>query len=49
MTDVGSLAYTQRRAEEEAQKAIMALEPLPNSPYKDALTALANIAVHRKN
>lgn len=47
MAEVGSLAYTQARAEEEAQKAINAIQILPNSPYKDALISLAHHAVKR--
>lgn len=43
-----ALEYTVSRAEEEAQKAINALTVLPDSPYKTALEALANLAVHRE-
>ncbi|MGR5153013.1 octaprenyl diphosphate synthase [Photobacterium swingsii] len=47
MHQAGSLEYTQQRAEEEADKAIAALSPLPESPYKEALVALAHLAVKR--
>ncbi len=48
MQEVGSLEYSRLRAEEEADKAIAALAPLPESDYKEALKALAHIAVRRK-
>ncbi|MGF1725160.1 octaprenyl diphosphate synthase [Photobacterium nomapromontoriensis] len=48
MHDVGSLEYTQQRAEEEAEKAIASLATIPDSDYKAALVALAHLAVHRK-
>jgi octaprenyl-diphosphate synthase len=43
----GSLDYTRARAEEEADKAIRALQVLPQSPYRTALEGLAHIAVRR--
>lgn len=43
----GSLEYTRTRAEEEADKAIAALQILPESPHRIALEALAHIAVKR--
>lgn len=43
----GSLEHTRRRAEEEADKAILALHVLPESVYRSALEALAHIAVRR--
>jgi len=43
----GSLEYTRSRAEEEADKAIAALQILPESPHRIALEALAHIAVKR--
>ncbi|PCS24290.1 octaprenyl diphosphate synthase [Candidatus Enterovibrio escicola] len=48
MNQVGSLEYTQQRAEEEAKKAIHALVPVPESEYKEALKVLALLSVHRK-
>lgn len=48
MHQVGSLAYTRQRAEQEVDKAISALHVLIDSPYKQALIGLANIAAHRK-
>ncbi|MGF1768210.1 octaprenyl diphosphate synthase [Enterovibrio makurazakiensis] len=48
MEQVGSLEYSRLRAEEEAEKAIQALSPIPESPYKEALKALAHLAVNRK-
>ncbi|MFV4845574.1 octaprenyl diphosphate synthase [Edwardsiella tarda] len=47
MQQVGSLDYTRRRAEEEADKAIAALAVLDDSPYKQALIGLANLSVNR--
>ena len=43
----GSLDYTRNRAEEEADKAIAALQVLPESPYRLALEGLAHLAVKR--
>ncbi|KAB7895131.1 octaprenyl diphosphate synthase [Rouxiella sp. S1S-2] len=43
----GSLDYTRQRAEEEADKAISALQVLPESPYRQALEGLAHLAVKR--
>ncbi|MFD2176454.1 octaprenyl diphosphate synthase [Veronia pacifica] len=48
MEQTGSLAYSRERAENEAEKAIQALSVIPESNYKDALIALARIAVDRK-
>ncbi|AMG30941.1 octaprenyl diphosphate synthase [Grimontia hollisae] len=48
MEACGSLEYTRQRAEDEADKAINALAPIPESEYKEALKALAHIAVRRK-
>ncbi|OCQ50549.1 Octaprenyl-diphosphate synthase [Photorhabdus australis subsp. thailandensis] len=47
MKQCGSLEYTRKRAEEEADKAIAALQVLKSSPYKQALVGLAHIAVQR--
>lgn len=47
MKETGSLVYTQRKAEQEADKAINALTVLPDSEYKQALIALAHIAANR--
>ena len=47
MKQTGALTYTQRKAEIEADKAIKALSILPESDYKQALTALAHIAANR--
>jgi octaprenyl-diphosphate synthase len=43
-----AIAYTERRADEEALKAIDALSILPNSEYKEALILLAKFSVQRK-
>ena len=43
----GSLTYTARRAEEEAQLARQALTAIPDSQYKQALLDLAYFSVHR--
>ncbi|MEQ5806504.1 octaprenyl diphosphate synthase [Alteromonas sp. NFXS44] len=47
MSETGALEYTKRCADEETQKAIAALAPVPESDYKQALIALAHIAVER--
>lgn len=47
MQQTGALAYTQKKAEIEADKAINALSILPESTYKQALIALAHIAANR--
>lgn len=49
MEELGSLEYTRQCAEKEAQKAIAALDIIPDSQYKQALHSLALLAVHRKN
>lgn len=49
MQACGSLAYTQQRAEEEADKAIQALSCIQDSPYREALIGLAHLAVHRNH
>jgi len=43
----GANAYTARRAEDEAARAISALAAIPESPYKQALLDLARFSVHR--
>ncbi|WP_413530267.1 octaprenyl diphosphate synthase [Rahnella inusitata] len=43
----GSLEYTRQRAEEEADKAIKALQLLPESVYRSALEGLAHLSVKR--
>jgi len=45
----GAIAYTSRSAQIEADKAIARLAILPDSPYKEALTALAQYAVSRSH
>jgi octaprenyl-diphosphate synthase len=47
MEQTGALVYTQKLAEQEADKAINALSALPESEYKKALIALAHIAANR--
>ncbi|MBG6245743.1 octaprenyl diphosphate synthase [Candidatus Symbiopectobacterium sp. 'North America'] len=47
MQHCGSLEYTRQRAEQEADKAISALQALPPSPFREALEGLAHIAVQR--
>ncbi|WP_286263254.1 octaprenyl diphosphate synthase [Thalassotalea atypica] len=47
MQQTGSLVYTQRKAEQEADKAISALHTIPDSKYKEALISLAHIAANR--
>jgi octaprenyl-diphosphate synthase len=45
----GSIAYTAHRAEQEADLARAALSAIPDSPYKQALEALARFSVHRRH
>ncbi|WDE04905.1 octaprenyl diphosphate synthase [Thalassomonas viridans] len=47
MQETGALAYAQKKAEQEADKAIKALSVLEESEYKEALIALAHIAANR--
>ena len=49
MKTTGSLAYTQKIAETEADNAISALAVLPESEYKEALISLAHIAANRSH
>jgi octaprenyl-diphosphate synthase len=49
LNDSGALEYTKNKAIEEAEKAIAALSFVKDSPYKDALISLANIAVNRSS
>ncbi len=44
-----AIAYTQQLAREEAELAKQALEPLPESPYRQALADLADFSVARTN
>ncbi|MES9906653.1 MAG: octaprenyl diphosphate synthase [Sedimenticola sp.] len=43
-----AIEYTSRLAEEEADKAKAAIAGLPDTPYRSALSALADFAVKRK-
>jgi octaprenyl-diphosphate synthase len=47
MAQTGSLEYTRAKAHEEADKAINELSVVPDSDYKEALIALAHLAVDR--
>jgi octaprenyl-diphosphate synthase len=49
MKQTGSLVYTQRKAEQEADKAINAIAHLPESEHKEALIGLAHIAANRSH
>ena len=49
MKQTGSLVYTQKMAEQEANKAISALSIIPDSQYKQALISLAHIAANRES
>ena len=49
MEQTGSLVYTQKKAELEADKAIAAIAALPDSEHKQALIALAHIAANRSH
>lgn len=46
--DCGSLAYTRRAAEEYRDRALAALQELPESPARDALGRLAELSVERQ-
>ena len=45
----GAITYTAGRAEQEANQARSALSAIPDSPYKQALEALAHFSVHRSH
>ena len=47
MHETGALEFTQKMAEQEAEKAIAALDFLPDSEHKQALVALAHLSVDR--
>lgn len=49
LRDTNALTYTRHKAEVEADLAKAQLWMLPDSPYKDALAALADMAVHRSH
>jgi len=45
----GALEYTRRLAQDEADRALMALQALPETPFKQGLAALARFAVERSS
>ncbi|MFN5011556.1 MAG: octaprenyl diphosphate synthase [Gammaproteobacteria bacterium] len=45
----GALKYTRRLAQDEADRALMALQALPETPFKQGLAALARFAVERSS
>lgn len=49
LEQTGAFTYTRDKAVQEAKAAQLALQPLPDSPYKQALLALADIAVSRSH
>jgi octaprenyl-diphosphate synthase len=49
LKDTNALEYVMQKAVLEAQRAITALDCLPDSDHKQALISLANIAVERKS
>jgi octaprenyl-diphosphate synthase len=49
VASLGGLAYTARLAQCEADQALAALAPLPESAFKKGLSELAKFAVARKN
>src|SRR5580693_2641839 len=49
VASLGGLAYTARLAQSEADQALAALAPLPESIFKEGLSELAKFAVARKN
>jgi octaprenyl-diphosphate synthase len=42
-----AIGYTARVAQREAEQAVMAIAGLPDSPYTEALRALAHFSIHR--
>jgi len=44
----GAIPYTAQAAQREADLALAALAPLPESAYKDALYSLAEFSVNRR-
>ncbi|WP_034917274.1 MULTISPECIES: octaprenyl diphosphate synthase [Erwinia] len=48
MRQCGSLEWTRKAAEREADKAIAALSALPESPWRSALESLAHMSVQRE-
>jgi octaprenyl-diphosphate synthase len=49
VASLGGLAYTARLAQCEADQALAALAPLPESAFKEGLSELARFALARKN
>jgi octaprenyl-diphosphate synthase len=49
VASLGGLAYTARLAKSEADQALAALAPLPDSAYREGLSELARFAVARKH
>lgn len=45
----GAIEYTQKKAQQEADKAITALDNIPESSFKETLKLLADIAVKRNS
>ena len=45
----GSIAYTARRAEDQAELAAKAMAVVPETPFKQALLDLADFSVHRNH
>jgi octaprenyl-diphosphate synthase len=49
ITERGALEYTKKQAQAAIDQAILALQTLPDSPFKDALFALAEFEIHRQS
>ncbi|NNM61960.1 MAG: octaprenyl diphosphate synthase [Steroidobacteraceae bacterium] len=49
VASLGGLEYTARRAQCEADQALAALAPLPETPFKEGLSELTRFAVARKH
>ena len=49
MAETGAIDYTLQRANEEVAMAVNSLSALPDSDYKSALIALANMSVERSS
>ncbi len=49
ITATGALEYTTRQARRAADEAVTALAAVPDSEYKDALVAIAELSIARRN
>jgi octaprenyl-diphosphate synthase len=49
ITQSGALAYTKTQADKAAEQAALAVQDLLDTPFKQALLDLANLAVNRNH